>query len=97
MISKIDQTKKMAAKIKHAKKMFRKRMGHELSDADYEELSQMARSPEAEVVMWQKGHGTVVRLKWREYEFFAVYAHQLELIVTFLTLDMKPKIFLDDH
>lgn len=96
MKSKIDLTKKIATKIKHAKKMFRKRFGHELSDSEYNELNQLARSPESEVVMWQKGHGSVVRLKWREFEFFAVYAHQLESIVTFLTLDMKPKIFEDE-
>ena len=84
-------------KIRHAKKAFRSRFKHELSDAEFEEITALVHSPDVELVMWQKGHGSVVKLEWKGFKFYAVYGHKINCIVTFLTLDMTPKMYEDDE
>ncbi len=83
-------------KIRHAKKSFRRRFNHGLSDADFEEITALVHAPDVELVMWQKGHGSVVKLEWKGFKFYAVYGHKINCIVTFLSLDMTPKIYEDE-
>lgn len=89
-----EETKKVRElKIKHAKRAFNRRFQYELSDSEYAEIMALTQSENAEVVMWQKYHGSVIKMHWNGFGFFAVYGHKIECIVTFFPLDMTPKLY----
>jgi uncharacterized protein YpuA (DUF1002 family) len=83
-------------KIKHAIRAFKRRFKHQLTDIEFNQISDLVMSSEAEVVMWQKDHGSIVKIEWNGFEFFAVYGHKIQCIVTFLTTDMAPKLYDED-
>lgn len=94
-IDHVSKEKLRESKIKHAMHMFRKRFDYQLSISELEEITELTKSQNAELVMWQKGHCSVFKLSWKSFQFFAVYGHDLDCIVTFLTLNMDPKVFED--
>ena len=78
-------------KIIHAKKRFLKRFNYKLSDSEYLEIAQIVKQGRAELVEWEKGGCGVYKLSWNKFKFYAVYGHDLDCIISFLTLSMIPK------
>lgn len=95
-MDKIQTDRILKEKIRHAKNAFKNRFNYDLSDSDFDEITALALSPDVEVVMWQKGHGSVLKLEWKEFKFYAIYGHNINCIVTFLTLEMTPKLYEED-
>ena len=87
-----EQIKKCAA---HAKQRFHERFNYPLSDEELQEIEQLLFSGHGTLVHWAHGEPGVYELKWREFEFYAVFEYKTFKVITFLTKGMEFKEFED--
>ncbi len=73
----------------HAKKRFKERFGHPLTDEELLEIESLIRSGLGKLVNWTHGHPGVYLVSWKEFEFHAVFEYRTAKIITFLTKDMS--------
>ena len=77
-----EQIKKCAA---HAKLRFHERFNYPLSDEELQEIEQLLYSDHGSLVHWAHGEPGVYELKWRGFEFYAVFEYKTFKVITFLT------------
>ncbi len=77
--------KKCAA---HAKLRFLQRFNYPLTDEELQEIEELLFSGHGTLVDWAHGEPGVYEMKWREFEFYAVFEYKTFKVVTFLTKDM---------
>jgi hypothetical protein len=73
----------------HAKKRFKERFGHPLTDEELLEIESQINSGLGKLVNWTHGHPGVYLVSWKEFEFHAVFEYRTAKIITFLTKDMS--------
>ena len=72
----------------HAKKRFKERFGHPLTDEELLEIESLISAGLGKLVNWTHGHPGVYLVSWKEFEFHAVFEYRTAKIITFLTKNM---------
>ena len=76
---------------RHAKLRFRQRFNHLLTNDELQEIELLLFSGHGNLVHWAHGEPGVYEMKWREFEFYAVFEYKTFKVITFLTKDMEFK------
>ncbi len=88
MIDSAKTEKNIKKHVAYAKRRFLQRFNYPLTDEELQEIEQLLFSGHGTLVDWAQGEPGVYEMKWREFEFYAVFEYKTFKVVTFLTKDM---------
>ena len=74
---------------RHAKLRFLQRFNHSLTNDELQEIELLIFSGHGSLVHWAHGEPGVYELKWRGFEFYAVFEYKTFKVITFLTKGME--------
>jgi len=80
---------------RHAKLRFRQRFNHPLTNDELQKIELLIFSSNGTLLHWTHGEPGVYELKWRGFEFYAVFEYKTFKVITFLTKGMEFKEFED--